>query len=188
MSKDISPDLTTQAILERWSELAPNDRLAHLVRDVARGLTRCLQLRLSEHAISFGHWVFLRLLWEQDGISQRDLSVQAGLTEPTTHTALQRMEELGFISRRHLQGNRKRLHIFLTAKGHKLKDKLVPLAEEVNTVAVTGVSDRNVEITRRTLVAMLQNLAADELQAVDRGQRISATRELGQAQRKRSRK
>lgn len=176
-------DPTTQAILERWNKLAPNDRLAHLVRDAARGLTRSLQLRLSEHQIPFGHWIFLRILWENDGINQRDLSIQAGLTEPTTHTALQRMEALGLISRRHMAGNRKRLHIFLTAQGKSLKDELVPLAEDVNATALTGIPASDVEITRRSLLKMIENLANDELRALDSGQRISATRELGKSQR-----
>ena len=59
-------DPSTKAILTHWREAVPNDRLAHLVRDAARGLTRALQFRLSEHGVSFGHWVFLRILWERD--------------------------------------------------------------------------------------------------------------------------
>ena len=175
---------TTQAILERWDKLAPNDRLAHLVRDAARGLTRSLQFRLSGYETTFGHWVFLRILWEQDGLNQRDLSIQAGLTEPTTHTALQRMESLGLITRKHLPGNRKRLHIYLTERGHALKDQLVPLAEDVNATALGGISAEDVEITRRTLLGMIKNLANDELHAMDSGQRISATHSVGKGSRK----
>lgn len=181
-------DPITQAILDRWNKLAPNDRLAHLVRDAARGLTRSLQLRLSDHDISFGHWVFLRILWEQDGLNQRDLSVQAGLTEPTTHTALQRMEALGLITRKHLPGNRKRLHIFLTEQGQALKDELVPLAEDVNATALAGISANDVETTRRSLLKMIENLANDELRALDSGQRISATRDVGKSQREQGEK
>ena len=120
------PDPTTEAILRHWREAVPDDRLAHLVRDAARGLTRALQLRLSEHSISFGHWVFLRILWEGDGISQRELSVRAGLMEPTTHSAVLKMEAQGYVERRRQEGNRKRMHIHLTPAGMALKDKLVP--------------------------------------------------------------
>ncbi|MBE9553442.1 MAG: hypothetical protein IMF05_08265 [Proteobacteria bacterium] len=57
------PDPRTEAILRHWREAVPDDRLAHPVRDAAYGLTRALQLRLSEHSISFGRWVFLHILW-----------------------------------------------------------------------------------------------------------------------------
>lgn len=172
-------DPTTRAILEHWREAVPDDRLAHLVRDAARGLTRGLQLRLSAHDVSFGHWIFLRILWAADGISQRDLSVRAGLMEPTTHAAVQRMETLGYVTRRHLPGNRKKLHVFLTGQGRALERTLVPLAEDVNAVAVAGVPPADVEATRRTLLAMIDNLAADEARAMEAGQRVPSTRDLG---------
>ena len=177
------PEPTTQAILRHWREAVPDDRLAHLVRDAARGLTRALQLRLAEHSVSFGHWIFLRVLWERDGITQRDLSEEAGLMEPTTHSALQRMEELGYIERRQLAGNRKKLFIFLTPEGKALRDVLVPLAEEVNRVAVGDTSPQLIEATRRTLLAMIQNLADDEARALDGGRRMPSTRDLGRGSR-----
>ena len=80
----------TQAILRHWREAVPNDRLAHLVKDAARALLRALQLRLTAHGVSLGHWTFLRILWEKDGITQRELSEQAGVMEPTTTSALKR--------------------------------------------------------------------------------------------------
>ncbi|SMF75555.1 DNA-binding transcriptional regulator, MarR family [Tistlia consotensis] len=172
-------DQTTQAILAHWREAVPNDRLAHLVRDAARGLTRALQLRLAEHGVSFGHWSFLRILWARDGITQRDLSVQAGLMEPTTHSAILRMEELGYVVRRHPEGNRRKLHIFLTEQGRRLEKVLVPLAEQVNAMSVEGVPPAEVETTRRVLLAMIQNLAVDEAAALDQGQRMPSTRSLG---------
>jgi MarR family transcriptional regulator, organic hydroperoxide resistance regulator len=174
-----APEPATEAILRHWREAVPDDRLAHLVRDAARGLTRALQLRLAEHSVSFGHWIFLRVLWERDGITQRDLSEEAGLMEPTTHSALQRMEELGYIERRQLAGNRKKLFIFLTARGKALRDVLVPLAEEVNRVALGDTSPQLIEATRRTLLAMIQNLADDEARALDGGRRMPSTRDLG---------
>ena len=62
----------TQAILRHWREAVPNDRLAHLVKDAVRGLTRSLQMRHSRYGVSFGHWTFLRILWETDGLPQRE--------------------------------------------------------------------------------------------------------------------
>lgn len=171
-------DPSTKAILSHWREAVPDDRLAHLVRDAARGLTRCLQFRLSDHGVSFGHWVFLRILWERDGLTQRELSIQAGLMEPTTHAAIHKMEKLGYVSRRRASGDRRRFQIYLAPKGRVLKDVLVPLAEDVNAAAVDGVSTSDIEITRRTLLTMIQNLADDEGQLIADGLRITATRDL----------
>lgn len=156
----------TQRILRHWREAVPDDRMAHLVKDATRALVKALQRRLAVHGVSFGHWGFLRILWETDGLTQRDLSREAGVMEPTTFAALKAMEARGYIARRRLAGNRRKVHIFLTAKGRALKRALVPLAEEVNRVAVRGVRAADTTATRRTLLSVLENLARDEARAL----------------------
>jgi DNA-binding MarR family transcriptional regulator len=152
----------TQSILHHWREAAPDDRLAHLVKDATRALVRALQMRLAAHAVSFGHWTFLRILWEGDGLTQRELSEQAGVTEPTTFSALKAMERLGYIRRRQHGGDRKKVYILLTPKGRRLRDHLVPLAEEVNAIAVRGLRKADIAATRNVLLAVIENLALDE--------------------------
>lgn len=140
----------------------PDDRIAHLVKDVTRALVRALQAGLAEHSVSFGHWTFLRILWENDGLTQRELSVQAGVMEPTTVTAIRAMEAKGYVTRRQLPENRKNIYVHLTAKGRALKCKLVPLAETANHIALAGVSARDVATTRNVLITMIENLAVAE--------------------------
>lgn len=155
----------TQSILQHWREAVPDDRLAHLVKDATRALVRALQMRLAEHAVSFGHWTFLRILWEGDRLTQRELSERAGVMEPTTFSALQAMERLGYIRRRKFDGDRKKVYVLLTPKGRRLRSHLVPLAEEVNRIAVRGVKPAAIATTRTVLLAIIENMARDELAA-----------------------
>jgi DNA-binding MarR family transcriptional regulator len=152
----------TQLILKHWQNAVPDDRLAHLVRDSGRAYSRALQVRLGQHDVPFGHWTFLRILWESDGLTQSELSVQAGVMEPTTFSAMKKMESLGYITRRHSAENKKNLYVYLTPKGRKLKQILVPLAEQVNQVSVKGISSQEVATTRRVLLAILNNLAKED--------------------------
>jgi len=168
--------LSAQPVLRHWREDVPNDRLAHLVKDATRGLQRALQTRLARHGVAFGHWVFLRVLWVRDGITQRELSDVAGLMEPTTFSALTTMEKLGYIERRKLPHSRKNVYVFLTPEGRALKDKLVPLAEEVNEIAIQGVAPADVATTRRTLLAMIESIARDEAENGEPGVRPGRVR------------
>ncbi len=168
----------TRVILQHWREAVPHDRLAHLIKDATRALVRALQVRLAEHDVAFGHWTFLRVLWESDGLTQRQLSQQAGVMEPTTYAAVKSMEALGYVERRHLPGNRKNVHVFLTETGRGLKEKLVPLAQEVNSVAIEGVTPDDVRTTRNVLLAMITNLARDEMELEAQDRRVPSTREL----------
>jgi len=169
----------TSLILRHWREAVPEDRLAHLVKDATRALVRALQMRLAEHRVSFGHWAFLRILWEHDGLTQRNLSEEAGVMEPTTYAALQAMERLGYVTRRQMADNRKNIHVFLTARGRALKPKLVPLAEDVNRIAVAGIAPADIARCREMLIAIIENLARDEAQPANPARRVPSTRELG---------
>jgi DNA-binding MarR family transcriptional regulator len=167
----------TQAILRHWREAVPNDRLAHLVKDATRAFLRALQMRLAAHSVSLGHWAFLRILWEKDGLTQKELSEMAGVMEPTTFSALKAMERFGTITRRQLAGNRKKVFVYLTPKGRLLKGKLVPLAEEVNDIAVRDLKAADIAATRQTLLSIIENLARDEIETTAKERRIPSTRE-----------
>ena len=173
-----------QSMLTHWQEAVPNDRLAHLVKDVTRAFVRALQARLAQHGVTFGHWTFLRVLWETDGLTQRELSDQAGVMEPTTFAAIKAMEKVGYVVRAQRPDNKHKVYIHLTPKGRLLKSKLVPLAEEVNGIGVRGIKDAAVATTRLTLLAMLENLARDEIESAYSSRRIPVTqRHLDESQR-----
>ncbi len=137
-------------------------RLAHLLKDARRAMERALQARLATHDVPFGHWTYLRILWESDGVTQRELSVLAGVMEPSTFGALRAMEERGYIERRQRPDNRRNVYIHLTRKGRALEGVLVPLAEEVNRAAVRGMSRDDVARLRMLLHAVVDNLDEDE--------------------------
>jgi len=130
--------------------------MAHLVRDTERAFRKSLQIRLAEYGVPFGHWTFLRVLWENDGITQKELSAHAGVMEPTTFAALKVMEAQGYIVRKQLPTNRKNVYIHLTAKGRGLKNKLVPMAEDTNSISTRNIAPDDLTITRRVLLTMMR--------------------------------
>lgn len=169
----------TSAILSHWQNEGLDDRLAHLIKDATRALVRALQTRLIEYDVSFGHWTFLRILWEKDGITQRALSEAAGVMEPTTYTALTGMEKLGYVERRQSPDNKKNMYVFLTEHGRALETKLVPLAIEVNEISMQGMKEEDIRTTRKVLLEMIKNLAADEREAEGSERKMPSTRQLG---------
>jgi MarR family transcriptional regulator, organic hydroperoxide resistance regulator len=160
------------------------ERFAHLVKLAARGLARALQMRLTEHSVSYGHWTFLRILWDEEGLTQRELSARAGVMEPTTFAALKAMAQRGYVTRRRNPQSRKEMQVLLTPQGRALQAKLVPLAKEINDVALRRVGAADIAATRRTLLALINNLAADEKAAPTSLRRIPSTRELSRLARR----
>lgn len=110
------------------------------MRDLNRAIQRHLQARLQGHGVPPGAWYFLRVLWEEDGITQRDLARRVGMMEPTAVIALRGMEASGWISRVRSLSDRRKVHIHLTPAGLVLREQLMPEAHAVNTLATHGLS------------------------------------------------
>ncbi|MEO6625899.1 MAG: MarR family transcriptional regulator, partial [Burkholderiaceae bacterium] len=114
------------------------------------------------HGVPFGHWAFLRILWESDGLTQKELSARAGVMEPTTFAAMKTMEAQGYVTRTQLPHNKKNVYVHLSERGRALKDLLVPLAEETNRVSMRHLKETDVAIARKVMLAMIMNLAQEE--------------------------
>jgi MarR family transcriptional regulator, organic hydroperoxide resistance regulator len=149
------------SILHHWREAVPDDRFAHLVKDAARSFQRSLQRRLMTCDVPFGHWTFLRVLWEHDGLTQKQLSDEVGVMEPSTFAAVKAMESRGWVERRQLAVSKKNVYVFLTDAGRALKAVLVPMAETVNGLGINGLSDEDMAVAKRVLLVIITQLAAD---------------------------
>ncbi|MCJ2187622.1 MarR family winged helix-turn-helix transcriptional regulator [Novosphingobium beihaiensis] len=122
-------------------EFATSKSIGFLVRKTHRSFTRALEKRLKEHDISISMWFFLRLLWEKDGLSQKQCSEELSLTQPTTVSAMDNLERRGLIQRVRNERDRRLTNIFLTEKGRDLRGELVHYAGDVNGIATSGLDD-----------------------------------------------
>lgn len=141
--------------------LPPSRSVGYLVRQTHRALTRALQARIAPHGVSIGMWFFLRALWQEDGISQRELSQRVGMMEPTTASALTNMERKGYVRRIRNRADRRIVNVFLTERGRALRRELLPLAAEVNEAALRGITINEAAQLRALLGKIQACLDAD---------------------------
>jgi MarR family transcriptional regulator, organic hydroperoxide resistance regulator len=130
------------------------------IRATHRQFAQDLQDRLAPYDIPVGMWYFFRALWEEDGLTQRELSQRVGSMEQTTVEQLRNMERRGYIERRRSVDDRRKMHVHLTAAGLALKNRLMPFAIDVNRVALDGLSDGEVGFLRLVLERIRANLDA----------------------------
>ena len=142
--------------------LDPMHSIGYLTRINFRAFSRALEKLTIEHGVSAGQWRFLRVLWDQDGITQRELADRTGTTEATTVRSVNGLLKSGFITRKRVADDRRKMKITLTARGRRLRNELLPLVISVNERALRGVSQRDVETTRRVLMRTFENLTSEE--------------------------
>jgi DNA-binding MarR family transcriptional regulator len=132
--------------------------LGYLVRDANRAFQRLLERRISPHGVTRGQWYFLRVLWEQDGLSHRELSERVGMMEPTTVVALRGMEKAGLIRRVRGADDRRITRVHLTPKARRLRDRLLDISQGVNDRGAEGIDPAEVARFRDLIARMTKNL------------------------------
>lgn len=138
--------------------LDPMNSIGYLARINFRAFSRALEQLTLQHGISAGQWRFLRVLWEQDDITQRELSDRVGIKEATTVKAVSALVAAGLVDRHPSQQDKRKIHIRLTRKAKRLRDKLLPMVTQVNEQALRGIPQADIDTTRRVLARTFTNL------------------------------
>jgi len=151
----LSPAIRTKSA---HADLPPRLSSGYLVRDAHRAFQRLLERRIAPYGVSRGQWYFLRVLWIDDGLSQRELSARVGMMEPTTVIALRSMEKAGLILRVRADHDRRKVRVLLTAKAKRLRKELIGVARGITDAAEQGVAARDLVSFRRAIARMTANL------------------------------
>ncbi|MCY0096917.1 MarR family winged helix-turn-helix transcriptional regulator [Hoeflea ulvae] len=136
------------------------ESVGYQIRQTSRLFQRSLQQKIEPHGVTLGMWYFLRALWHEDGMTQRELSLVVGTMEPTTLTAIKSMEKTGLVRRVKNEDDRRKINIYLTERGKALRSELMPLAKDVVDGSVHGFSDRERSALLEYLKAIQVNLLA----------------------------
>ena len=152
------------AAKSRDADLPFSESVGYQIRSTHRALQRFLQLKIEARGVTLGMWYFLRVLWNEDGLTQRELSRRVGTMEPTTLNAILGMERCGFVRRARNKKDRRKSHVFLTSKGRKLRRELMPLAKEVVDTAVQSLSRTEVKQLLGGLAEIQKNLHSTIMQ------------------------
>ncbi|MCC6776793.1 MAG: MarR family transcriptional regulator [Hyphomicrobiales bacterium] len=165
-SRAVSRRARPEANGERGQRRLPPSPLAEssgfLVRDANRAYQRLLEKRISPYGVSRGQWYFLRVLWAEDGLSQRELSTRVGTMEPTTVIALRSMEKAGLIRRVRSSDDKRRSQVWLTPKALRMRDELLVVAKGITDDGEDGISAADLALFRRVIGRMTHNLDSIE--------------------------
>ncbi len=140
----------------------PTNSYGYLLRIAFRSFSRALERRTLPHGISSGQWRFLRMLWVEDGITQRELSRRVGMREPTTVAAINSLEKAGLVVRRKSSEDRRKAFVYLTARAKRLKTKLLPHVAEVNEIGLKGLTPAQIVLMRTALLKVVENFSNDD--------------------------
>jgi DNA-binding MarR family transcriptional regulator len=145
-------------------DLRPDESLGFQVRKCHRAFDRVLNAYLAREGLTSGFWYFLRALWQENGATQKRLSLLNNVTEPTTVTTLNAMTRIGLIKRVRNADDKRKLNVFLTPRAEGLKGQLMPYALRINEVAAAGIPPEDLAVALSVLKKMSANLMRETAQ------------------------
>lgn len=104
----------------------------------------------------------LHVLWEEDGISIKELSFKTGLAVSTLTTMIDRMEEANLIKRIPDKKDRRKILIKLTEYTNSLKGVYDEISQKMTDYSYDGFSENEIETMERLLKKMLDNVEKAE--------------------------
>ncbi len=109
-------------------------------------------------------WRVLAALRERDGRRMGDLSGTTSIEVSTLTRLVDSMETKGLVARRRAADDARVVELSVTAAGRRLTQKIVPIAERYERVALAGFSAAEADRLRtalRRLYANMDNLGGD---------------------------
>lgn len=138
--------------------LSREESLGYQVNHLARLLERALRLRIEEYGVVPGQFAQLLALYEQEGLTQRELCERVQIEQPTMANTLQRMERDGLIHRVPDPHDRRQAKVLLSDRARDLQEPLVTAAREVNGAAIRGLDVSEVALLLSLVARAIENL------------------------------
>jgi len=138
-------------------------RFGFLVHDVSRMRRNLFDLKMKPLGITRSQWSVLAALSRggNDGVMQVDLARQMELGKVTIGGLIQRLENVGYVSRESDTRDLRVRRVFITEKGFGIIRKMQTLGDANNEVLLAGVSPEHLKITEDTLARVKANIRGE---------------------------
>ncbi|HAS63299.1 MAG TPA: MarR family transcriptional regulator [Vibrio sp.] len=127
-----------------------------MVNVVANKAEKLFEAELKKHGLTVALWPTMMCLWEEEGVTQRDIAEKSKVENSTTTRTLDKLEKLGLVERRDDPNSRRSYRIYLTEQGKAIKETLIPIPVAVNQQVLSSLNEQE----QKQIIALLQKMVA----------------------------
>ena len=100
----------------------------------------------------------IRRLGEEEGITQKDLSIRMAKDQTNITRILVQLERKGLISRNQSEEDKRAFLTCLTDKGKNLNENIMPAEEEIMDIALSGISEERRALLKEIVSEVVENI------------------------------
>lgn len=135
-----------------------DDSLGFIINKVKGKLQNELLQKFKEDDITPEAWAILNFLWEEDGVTPKELADLTFKDKPNTNRILGNLQKKGLITRSPHPTDRRAYQIFLTDAGRDLRVILVPKAISLLEKATRTIDEDKIKEMKILLNKIYNNL------------------------------
>lgn len=130
----------------------------YLLMKAHTALNKKILSRAYEIGLSPGQPRILEYLMSHDGSDQKTIAANCEIEPATVGSILGRMENIGLIERKHREGNRRSLFVFLTDKGKSASAQMENIFISSDKQATKNLTEKDINELTRILTKLYSNL------------------------------
>jgi DNA-binding MarR family transcriptional regulator len=127
-----------------------------MINVIANKASKDFDLELKKHGLTIALWPTLMCLWEEEGITQRDIAAKSKVENSTTTRTLDKLEKLELVERKADPNSRRSFRIYLTEKGKALQETLIPIPMKLNKELVSALDPQE----QQQMISLLKKMVA----------------------------
>ncbi|BBB90935.1 MAG TPA: MarR family transcriptional regulator [Methylomusa anaerophila] len=135
-----------------------DDSLGFILNRTSTKLKNELFKCFKEYNVTPEQWAILNRLWEQDGVTPKELSESTFKDKPNTNRILEKLQMKELIVRKPHPVDKRAYQIFLTDRGWALRERLIPKAMQLLEEATVGIEKHKVVEMKTLLNQIYDNL------------------------------
>ncbi|MCJ2013395.1 MarR family winged helix-turn-helix transcriptional regulator [Methylobacterium sp. J-076] len=162
-----SAPTTEYAVGPEGGEAVVNDsqrldnQLCFAVYAAAHAFGRAYRNLLGRHDLTYPQYLVLMVLWEEDGLTVKEIGERLFLDSGTLTPLLKRLEASGRVRRSRDRPDERQVSILLTETGESLRGTLACIPDEAG--GMTGLDVESRKDLLRSLVTLRQGLRSSDL-------------------------
>ncbi|MDQ0229114.1 MarR family winged helix-turn-helix transcriptional regulator [Metabacillus malikii] len=128
---------------------------------IARALDSISNIEFKEYDLTKGQYLYLVRIYENPGVIQEKLAEMIKVDRTTAARAIKKLEQNGFIEKRHDDHNQKVKKLFPTEKGKAIYPFIKKEHDHSNKIALDGFSREEIDNLFQSLQRVRRNIEVD---------------------------
>ncbi|MED4041122.1 MarR family winged helix-turn-helix transcriptional regulator [Niallia taxi] len=128
-----------------------HDLIGYLVHRTDVKMTNYFTKRLKPFEVTPEQWGIISVLCKHEGTTQKELAAAIDKDQTTVARMIQSMEKKEIIQKRNNAQDKRSQNLYITEKGHEIKNKILPVVMEAHQTVTSNLSEQEIQYLKELL-------------------------------------